>query len=364
MHSMTPSARDNTAANQPLSEAILHRQETIHVVERLCVKVSETLKNLAIEENKGFHSFVRKKMVWVDKRHHSTTTAQCILALQGLTKIMGGVKLRSPESRNLVFQTMPSHPAEEKVKPDELQKELKALLDAQIKRLANKKGKGLEEPTHFGKLNPFTCAHVFNALAPSHIASSICWEALFGIHWALFRKYPNYEARSGAAMAHSRPTAFVTGLCIDAFETFIELLTRRSQRMQTVITLIGGLEKLDTDAVSTERSKSHKTAFLIDRLIDCLEEAAGDAALSQLFKDWKKEIKRLPVPRTADAVCLAFAKAVETNKGDLTTIVSALESQLNELKKNTLRRFTKLLNYSAQITFRTKSCWKPYLMAW
>ncbi|HVK95645.1 MAG TPA: hypothetical protein VM571_13060, partial [Noviherbaspirillum sp.] len=97
--------------NQPYAEAIEKRQDTINTLERLCIQVSGTLRCLAKPNGDGFHTFVREHMVWVDENNasHSTTTAQCISALQDLVRIMGSLKLHTPESSNLLFQTLPAH---------------------------------------------------------------------------------------------------------------------------------------------------------------------------------------------------------------------------------------------------------------
>ena len=329
---MEPRSAEHMAAQTSrmhFSEVVTRHAETINTLERLLVETADTLTCLAKKDNKGFFPFVREEMVWVDLSEHPTTSAQCICALQDLIRIIGSVKLRTHESPNLPFQKVPER-GSTRGSPKTVLKTLGTMLPAQIENLNSQMKE--ERVGGFGKLNPFTCAHVFRALAPNgRLLSPICSEAFFGILWALGRKYP-YGAKSGASMPESLPTTFVTSLCIDAVESLADVLKRRRERFQHLIDLVKDLEKLGKVCGKEEKWKKHKRSFLYERIMASLQEMKSDAVLKILFEKCYKELMRSEADRekfTSEIIARCFGDAVKSDS--VHNEIKQVEKELKDL---------------------------------
>jgi hypothetical protein len=321
-----------SASTHGFCEAIRHKQETMSAVERLCVHVSRTLVCLSKEDDQGFHTFVRERMVWKDDTPSATVTAQSISALQALAGTISGMQSRTPESPNLVFQSLPDQSKESE--PEELLQRIVILLEKQVQYL----GEFKHENNDFGELNPFTSAHVLGALSTTEkLVSPACWESLFGIIWALERKYPQYKRQSGVSMPHSQPNAFITSLCIDAIELLFETLKRRWDRLNRLVGLIerlGKHEKTNSPgSVLASRWFNHRSQFLFSQIVQCVSEGSRDAAAKNLFHQWEQNLRtsfKVGVT-TVDAVRTAFASAWNYSSEIHNDIEKKLKSYIDKL---------------------------------
>lgn len=288
-----------SAPSGRLAETIAHYTETMSAVERLCLQSGGTLVALGRSNNEGFYSFARKMMVWTDTKAHPTTSAQCISAIQDLLRALDGIKLTQPEPANLPFQPLAKGRVDKeslkKLREDlqgTLKKQMEVLADTQLAKSADVSA----DADWFGELNPFTCAQTFRALAPSaHLISAGCWTSLFGILWALQRKYPTFDGSSGVAMPHSLPTAFVTSHCIDAIGSLVETLGRREERLKRLIKLIEGLEDLDKATLEKDyarRGLKHRQRSLCDQIKTSLDEIVQDTPVKALFELWVEKIRK------------------------------------------------------------------------
>lgn len=326
-----------SAPSGRLAETIAQHTETMSAVERLCLQSGGTLVALGRSNNKGFYSFVRKMMVWTDAKEHPTTSAQCISAIQDLLRALDGIKLTQPEPANLPFQPL----AKDRVDKDwlvRLRQDLQLTLTQQMEHLAAtqlaKTSDVSADADWFGELNPFTCAQTFRALAPSeHLISEGCWTSLFGILWALQRKYPIFDGSSGVAMPHSLPTAFVTSHCIDAIGSLVETLSRREERLKRLIKLIEGLEDLANTTLEKKYALSgfeHRQRSLCDQIETSLSEIVQDAALNALFHSWLEKIPK-KVLFNADQLREYFIHAFKVRKSEIDKSVKTIESTLKSL---------------------------------
>ena len=342
--SVDVSIPDGSKAIPRFSEAIADNSEMINVIERLCSQIGHTLICCAKSNNKGFHTFVRENMVWLEEGEHPTTTAQCIAAMQDLVGIVGGFKLRAYESPSLPFQAMAARQLDKKAL-EKLRKSLEDLLKDQMNYLVEPSNDPLNSPG-FGQLNPFTCAHVFRALVQStHFSASTSWKALFGMLWALGRKYPSYESSSGVSMPDSLPTAFGTSRCIDAVELMVDTLRRRWKRMNSLIKLVETLKGLGAEQVDQVKKQAdawikHRRLALKAQISECLEEFTLDAALPELFERWNIEIKNNTSEFDFNTLEKTFSNAITPLADAMKNTASNISGNLDYMKETYLNPIT------------------------
>lgn len=343
-----------SAASGRLAETIAQHTETMSAVERLCLQSGETLVALGRGGNKGFYSFVRKMMVWTDAKEHPTTSAQCISAIQDLLRALDGIKLTQPEPANLPFQPLPKGRVD-KESLKKLRRDLQDTLEKQMEFLAkpsqSETAPNPADPDWFGDLNPFTCAQTFRALAPSkHLISDGCWTSLFGILWALQRKYPFFDGSSGVAMPHSLPTAFVTSHCIDAIGSLVETLGRREERLKRLINLIKGVEELDKATLEKDcasRGLEHRQWSLCDQIATSLSEIVQDAAVKTLFELWLKRIKNPTRTKAFSASDLRddFIAAFKECETEIGNKLKMIDATLTTLENGVVKPICSVANW-------------------
>lgn len=300
---------------------ITDHADTLAASEKLLAQIGDTLLCLSKKDDKGFFPFVREQMVWLDTDEHPTTAAQCVSALQDVTRTVGSINLKRAESPSQPFLKIDAYSFVKGTTAIEL-KRLRSMLKNQTAHLAEEIAATEDAfEAEFGRLNPFTSAQVFRALAPTeHLLSNTCWRALLGILWALARTHPNYGTKTGVSMPQSLPTAFVTSRCIEAVETLVEVMTRRRARLERFTDLVAALEALDSERVmSTPAAKTslpHKSSFIFDRMKACLDDFAMDAVLPELFMALKAKLDLVESKKdafSAEQLKLLFVEAAKTD---------------------------------------------------
>jgi hypothetical protein len=349
---------DNTeTANDSwsLASEVSRLSDAIAACDRLCLLSAHSLAQCAtkVTKNDGHQSVTFIPSVSRDVRtvddgeEHPTTSAQCVAALQRLLPVVGRFRLGTQESREPAF-----HPIErsslEVFDPRQLRREIGDKLNQALTSLhepapqltnggvdfRDQTARDILTSTTFKYLHPFTAARILKAIAPSQgMYGNVWWRSLFVVLWFLNRRggslrgYPNIQATKCPG------TAFLTGQCVDAVVTVLDVFRRRRDRFKRLIELMSDLANIDTvrehisqfsceGALSSDifsRGYEFKGRALAPEIQQCIDELALDSALPVTYKRWQEELGTRSKMLNEFCVSIADSFVTAMNREDVST---------------------------------------------
>ena len=343
---------DPSSDYKSLSQDVARVADTITACDRLCLLSARSLLQCIDKVGDGRITFIRsvsrdlKTNIAEQPEGHSTTTAQCVIALQSVVPVMGRFRLGTRDAKDLPF-----HPIDRSsmraFDPDEIKAQArdiigKCLLAPRAKQTTPEQVyREILDSEFFRYLHPFTASQVLRAIAPSNsVYGSVWWGSLFVVLWFLNRRgglphgYPNIQA------TNSPGTAFLTSKCVEAIEAVLQVFGRRRNRFKELIEALQRLQELGAirDTLNQyeilKPSHNFTTRQLVVEIRQCVRDLALDGSFPVMYQQWNAALEKDDgddTPPKGD-FCSAVVKAfVNSKSSEIETLRRLANENLTHL---------------------------------